>query len=424
MSRRLPPWVLTVLALAALLVYLGTVAVPAAHRSTNGFAAYFTASRLLTVGPAAMARVYDNAWFGSQVRQAGFPEVADIFNVQPPTMSLLLLPLAGLPSPTARLVWILFSLACLVVGLVLLGRALGQPWLWGLWVTPLCLLYAPVSETIRLAQAYLVLFLLLCLFLWALVTWPPRRRSTLTAGVALGLLLILKTTGVWLWPILAAARRWSILGWAALTAGLIALATLPWIGGETWLTYLRLLPTLANKPERTVTAYQTLTSLSGHLFALDARFNPQPVADVPALASVMTLAALAGLLIVSIRSNRINEPRHAPRVLSAAMMVSLLVISGPVGEGYHYVLVLPAVVIAVWWAWQVRPGALAWIVLAGAILLIAVPLPYTHPRLAAGWWALLAYPRVYGAIGLWGWLVWALRRPSEQERGREPVVAR
>lgn len=423
MPRKLPSWVWTVIALGALLVYLGRVVLPAAYRSTNGFAAYYTASHLLAAGPTAMAQVYDNAWFGSQVRQTGFPDVADIFNIQPPTMSLILLPLAGLPPPTARLAWILFSLVCLVGGLVVLGRALAQPWLWGLWVTPLALLYAPVSETIRLGQAYLLLFFLLSLFVWALVRWPPRRRTSATAGISLGLLLILKTTGVWLWPLLAAARRWSILGWGMLTAGVIALVTLPWTGSTAWRTYLSLVPTLAGKPERTVTAYQTLASLAGHLFDFDVRFNPQPVADVPALASVITLAALAGLLIVSIRCNRIDDPQHARRVLSAAMMGSLLVVTAPLGEGYHYVLVLPSLVMALWWAWRVRPGVVAWIVLVGATVLMAAPLPYTHPRLAEGWWSLLAYPRAYGALVLWGWLVWVLRRPPGREDIREPVVA-
>jgi hypothetical protein len=41
-------------------------------------------------------------------------------------------------------------------------------------------------------------------------------------------------------------------------------------------------------------------------------------------------------------------------------------------------------------------------------LLLAAPLPYTDPALGAGWAALLAYPRVYGAWLLWGWLVRAL----------------
>ena len=48
-----------------------------------------------------------------------------------------------------------------------------------------------------------------------------------------------------------------------------------------------------------------------------------------------------------------------------------------------------------------------------AFALLAVPLPYKDPVLAAGWTALLAYPRLYGAWLLWAWLVremWADRR--------------
>jgi hypothetical protein len=40
------------------------------------------------------------------------------------------------------------------------------------------------------------------------------------------------------------------------------------------------------------------------------------------------------------------------------------------------------------------------ILVVGALLI--VPLEYTAERFTAGWWALLAYPRLYAA-----WLLWA-----------------
>jgi hypothetical protein len=41
--------------------------------------------------------------------------------------------------------------------------------------------------------------------------------------------------------------------------------------------------------------------------------------------------------------------------------------------------------------------------------LIALDLPYRSPRLADGAWALLAYPKLYGAWLLWGLAIWACR---------------
>jgi hypothetical protein len=77
-------------------------------------------------------------------------------------------------------------------------------------------------------------------------------------------------------------------------------------------------------------------------------------------------------------------------------------------EGYHYTLIVPAIVVACWWAWRARVGPWAWVALALALILLGAPLPYMDAGLKAGWLALLAYPRVYGSYLLWGWLGWAL----------------
>src|SRR6202042_769991 len=86
---------------AVLTAYL-KVLVPAALRpETGGFSAYYTAARLLLEG-ADISRVYDDAWFQSKIEAFGLRHVRDIFNVQPPTMTLLLVPVAWLPPLAAR----------------------------------------------------------------------------------------------------------------------------------------------------------------------------------------------------------------------------------------------------------------------------------------------------------------------------------
>lgn len=194
----------------------------------------------------------------------------------------------------------------------------------------------------------------------------------------------------------------------ALVAAASVLISLPWIDVDTWLAYASNLPRLATMPARYVTAYQTVTSLSGHLFVYDARWNPAPVADWPWLARGLSLGLLAGTLVLSARWARFRDGPRDTQALTLALFSSLLAANAPVGEGHHYLLVLPAVIVAVWWALYTRPGGVAWAVLFGAILLLGAPLPYTSTRLQAGWLALLAYPRVYGAYLLWGWLGWAL----------------
>ncbi|HZO90945.1 MAG TPA: glycosyltransferase 87 family protein [Chthonomonadaceae bacterium] len=406
---------LALLALCALIAYLAYIALPAAQARTSGFAAYYTAAYLLAYSPQEMRHAYDDAWFERQVAQTGFPGIRDRFNVQPPTMALLLWPLAGLSPEAARLAWTLLGLAFLLGGLALLMHALEWPAHWSLLAVPLCLLYAPITENLREGQAYLWLFFLLCLLFWALLRerhrLSPHPYAEALAGVSLGLMLALKTGAVWLWPLLLLAGYWRALLWAATTALLLALVSLPAMGLPTWYAYGTQLPHLATDPTRYVIAYQTTTSLIGHLLVYDAHWNPRPLANWPLLAQALTLTVLLLSLALTARWVRRGAPSIQGTALTLALFAALAVTDMPVSMGYHYVLVLPALLVACWWAWHQGPGRQAWSVLLLAALLLGAPLAYLSPRLQAGAWALLAYPRVYGAYLLWGWLGWALHQP-------------
>jgi hypothetical protein len=398
-------------------VYFWRVALPAARATTNGFAAYYTAAHLLAHNPQELGRSYEDDWFAEQIARVGIEGVYDVFKLQPPTMSLVMLPLVCLPPAEARLVWIFTSLLFLLAGLALLARALGLPARWGLWGLPLCLFFAPVTENLRNGQAYLLIFFFLCLFYWLAL-----KKKDVLAGTVLGMMLVLKTMALWLWPLLLVERRWRILLSALGVAVVLAAVSLPVIGLETWLAYARLLPRLATMPERYVTAYQTWTSLVGHLFVFDARWNPAPLADWPLLARLLNLAVLAVTFLFSLRWGQLGSNRLEVRALTLALYLSLVVVNAPVGEGHHYAMVLPSLLVAFWWAWKARLDWKAWAALIVASLMVGLPLPYRASRLQAGWLALLAYPRVYGSYVLWAWLGWALCQVRKKDH--EPVPGR
>jgi hypothetical protein len=403
--RSFRPWLLTAFALIALAIYAVAVALPAARLRTHGFSSHFTGAYVLVYEPEQMGRVYDNAWFSARIVDLGFTGVGDIFNIQPPTMTLVMAPLVWLPPDLARMVWTFLGLGWLVAGLGLLMSALGLRARWGLWALPLCLAYTPIYQNIRLGQVYLLLFFLMSLFFWAAL-----RRGDRAAGIILGALLILKSAGAWLWPLLlCTSRRWVIL-WGGLAAAAIALASLPRVSIAAWLAYVREIPGFLSAPQRYVTAYQTVTSLVGHLTVYDATFNPQPALDWPLFARVATPLLLLAALACSLRWGRLADERLEPRALTLALFLAPAVANAPVGEGYHYTLIVPAIVVACWWAWRARVGPWAWAALALALILLGAPLPYMDAGLKAGWLALLAYPRVYGSYLLWGWLGWALAR--------------
>jgi hypothetical protein len=81
----------------------------------------------------------------------------------------------------------------------------------------------------------------------------------------------------------------------------------------------------------------------------------------------------------------------------------------PIAESYHYCLVLPSIVVAWWWVPRTGLRVPSWgPLLAATLLLAATQRVYGAPAVQEGGLALFAYPRVYGAFMLWGWLVQAL----------------
>ena len=415
-------WVAGLLCGAVLAIYCVVAVVPASrHPNTNGFAAYYTAARVLLETPHDLKWVYDNPWFQRHIDAFGFVRVLDIYNIQPPTMSLMFAPVAWMSPGRARLVWIVCSVGFWWLGLTLLAGVLAlrrgrvDP---RLGLAALTSAYIPLTDNLHRGQAYALLFFLLCAAIH--FASHPNTRKRWLAGVPLGFMLVLKMAGLWFWPFLLMARRWRIVLTAAATALTVAILAAPAIGGQPWRIYLEELPRLASDPVRYVTANQTVTSLTGHLFVFDARWNPAPIANLRPLAIGLSLAVTVVALIVSARLQRLASEERDARALSWGLLTSLCVSVTPIAESYHYLLVLPAVVIAFWWAARRRVSRTSWTALVLAVLLLITPFRlYGWRSLQAGWLTLLAYPRLYGAFALWAWLARALSRYEPDERGHE-----
>lgn len=405
--------------------YSVLVVVPASlNPNTNGFAAYYTAARILIRHPRDMPRVYNDVWFQGQIDAAGFDHVVDIHNTQPPTMSLLMAALAWLSPAVARFMWVWLGFVLWIGGLALLGQSLGlradaRGHRGVLRLAASTTLFVPLADNFRHGQCYTLLFFLVCVFI-SLTARPPSRRDWI-AGLPLGLMAISKMAGVWLWPLLLLSGRRRVLLGAAASAAFVAIASLPLIGWEAWRPFIIDLPRFLSDPVRYVAAYQTLTSLFGHLLVLDARWNPHPIADQHWLATALTLLAAGALFVISVRVQRLGGARLDERLLSLAMVTALIVSTAPIAESYHYVLVLPAVVIAFWWALHRRLTLASRSILAAAGALLVVPLRlYTASTISSGGLAILAYPRVYGALVLWGWLALNLKRGFDAPAVQEP----
>jgi len=407
-----------------LAAYLTLVVIPACrHPDTNGFAAYYTAARILVAQPRDLSRVYDNLWFQDQVNASGFVGVRDIHNTQPPTMSLMMAPLAWMSPSNARVVWVSLGVVLWLGGLALLCQGLGlaerqsaiHPLLLSAALTTA---YVPLCDNFRQGQCYTLLFFLLCVFM-RLLCKPASKRDWI-AGIPLGAIAVVKLAGLWLWPLLLLSRRRRVLLGAAGTTACIGVLALPVVGWGAWRPFFHDLPRLSSDPVRYLAAYQTLTSLMGHLFIFDARWNPHPAIPMRPLGVALPILLGATVLILSARVQRLDGEGRDERVLSLAMLLAPIVSAAPIAESYHYVLVLPSLLTAVWWATvrRVAVPARATLALAAALLIVPSRL-YTAHVLDQGWLALFAYPRLYGAFILWGWLALALvREGTEVERSR------
>ncbi len=349
---------------------------------THGFVSYYAASRLLVggeLGPTA----YDDRWFGEVVQRITASSVREIFIPNPPTMSLMALPLVRLDPQPARAVWLLASVVAFIAGIAALVRhrarqrdALSSP------VLLLMMLAPAVFTNIRIGQGYL---LVAGLFAAAVVSLLRGRDRV--GGVCLGLLLALKTSGVALAVLLLARKRWTALRSAIVTAIGLAIAITPFIDAQMWFDYPLQVRAYVDRPASSVTAYQTTLGLVRHLCVADPQWNPTPAANCAGIAFVLpTLIVGAATMLTVFLGMRAARPE--PWLAAAA---SLSVLSLPAVAEPHFVLM--AIPLAL------PRLSMAETVLIGALLI--VPMEWTAERFTTGWSSLLAYPRLYAAWGLW-----------------------
>jgi hypothetical protein len=384
------------------LLYVALVLAPGA-RGRCGFALYVTAADAVWRSSDTAHNLYDDGWVRDRLDALGFA-VRDIYRPNPPTLAVLMGALLVLPAASGALAWSALNFLALIVGIGALQATLRLPWRHGLWMVPLIALTQPVLHHFSRGQVYLLLFAVLSAVYWAIVRDRPG-----WAGVGIGLLLAAKTSGVWLVVVLLAMRQWRIVSSAVATVLIVTASSSLVVGTEMWSAYLDVLLDGPFLPFRSVTAYQTVASLWGQLFVLDPTWNPHPATNLPALANILTAVTILLAFIATARVGMPSSRNLERRALVTALSMALMVANSPVAEDYHYVLVIPSAVTAVWWAQRSRAPASAWLVLAVAACLLALPIPFKSPLLAEGWFAVLAFPRVYGSYVLWSWLLWALR---------------
>jgi len=373
------------LLVVSILIFLVTVVFPSSNRITHGFAAYYTASRLV-LGHRGGPIFYDDKAFEAEVESLADGRARDIYWANPPTTTLMMMPLAALSMGTARSAWTGISLILLFLAITLFGFVIFKtPFQTKafyvstsiLWLSP------PVAENFQYGQAYVMLLGFYAIALFALgssLDW--------LAGCCLGLALALKASGLPLLVLFILQGRWRLVAWALISLVVLALFSIPWVGIDTWQVYLfEMIPKFLEDPVIAVTAYQTIPGFVRHLFTYHEIWNPSPLANWPAFAKLFSLIIAFTLVGVAGLYSR----RAAPEwTFCVGLLLSVILV--PAAEQHHYVLLFPAFLLAV------HSPLVSKVPLYIAAGLIIVPLMFTTKEFSTGWWALLAYPRLYGAL--------------------------
>jgi hypothetical protein len=371
-------------------IFAARTAIPAAQRLTSGFLAYYVAGQTVRSGEPGQ-RLYDDKWFASRVMRLSQGTASDVYLSNPPTLAVAWLPFAYLSVEVSRQVWIAVSVLCLGLSLWLI--AVEFNWSRQLWaivaMSTLLTVAAPTREQIALGQMYA------CILLLHVIGWRAyiHRRDAL-AGVALGVAMVLKISGSPIGLLMLAQRRWSAAMWTIATSAAAVLITLPRLGLDAWRAFIfEAVPRTMHSAAATLTAYQDTTGFWQHLLRYDAKLNPHPLFDVPALATFLTLSTVVSACFALVAAARTAS-------VGFAAAVALTELLSPAAEQYHYVIML--LPLAVLWHEALRsshPG-LGWCALV-ATLLLACPIDYksahpawavlhNYPRLAAGWLAFAA----------------------------------
>lgn len=396
---------------AASLLFIVGLLWPTAGEITNGFASYYTASTLVREG-VDVVEFYDNRWFMDQTIRVGFADAPDVFWVNPPPVALLFYPLAMFEIERADILWNVVNTALLLASTAVLIKTLRDAEIVGrdnrvmpALLIALTLVYNPVWRNIEQGQAYILLLLGMCLAFRAYVL--DQRR----AGVWLGLLLVIKAAGGLIWVALLIDRRWKTLAYGAATVlGVIVVSAFA-LGLDAWGEYVLWIPSLFDQGWTGVTAYQTTSSLIHHNLKAAEPGGMQPLADMPWLAQPVSTVTNVALLAVAVAIGWLRWPQpsgHLANAVRFSLLLSLAVPLQPLGEEYHYVLLLPAVWTALTLASGPVSGVARGLLLVG-VTLIALPYPITEPWFEPGARAFLAYPTLYGALliagGFGTWLL-------------------
>lgn len=355
---------------------------------TTSFGGYWVVARAV-LDHIPVIDLYDSAVLHTRMQAEGIGLTDEM--IGPPSLTLTLVPLAALPYEVARRVWLWgVCLPALAVGFAFAGRRAGPR------VAPLVatvfLLSAPATENLLVGQVYPVFLLLHLLALRGV-----ERGESAIAGLSVAPMMAMR--GWYGLPLVAgwaASGRWRAAVAGVVGAGVLVLASVPWVGIDAWMYFaMKHLEQMSANPWAGATGYQTVRSLGLHL-TTEGPWAGTSALSAPWLARPLVAAISIAIGLFAWRL--VRTCRYPAHNVAALTCVELLL--SPFTQEYHFVLAaIPAGVVLG------SPSLLARGLSVGALALLLPAWDFQAPALADGWWAVAAYPRLLGSgllfAGVW-----------------------
>ena len=400
---------LVLLVLVAVFIWRGFL--PAWKSLNTDFPDYYLAARLyLQRYP--VEQVYDWTWFQRQKDHAGIDRSIVAFVVLTPFSLVPVLPFSSLPPLEAKHCWLLANLVLLALTGWLLCRMTGLGPRRVAILTFLAII--PLRTNFLYGQEYVLLLFLLTLAAWAyLKRWPA------TSGAILAVAGALKIYPALFVFFFARKRQWrAALGLGAGSLGLWLLSIVLF-GFETIRIYLVEVlpwPLRGEGQDPYDTAWNSLTALLHRVFIAEPELNPHPMVHLPAAYAFLQPLCQGLIFVPFLWLMSSSRGEVAREKLDWGCYVALLLIlsTNPASFDFSGLILTAALVVDYLLNARRRREAAAVIVLYA---FVCFPIYHWMPRSPTGWHTLLAFPRLWGLMGLWICLLGVLAPASPQPLG-------
>lgn len=300
---------------------------------------------------------------------AGFVVDGDALagNMNPPQVTLLLLPLTALPIRIALQVWVVLSLALGIAGCMVLWFSLNSPprLLAGLlWLLCAFLVYYPTLLALQLGQLTFLTFLLLAL------AWREMRKDHKVAvGLLLGLAVSIKIFIGLVIVYFLIRRQWRIVVWASVV---VVGTTLLGIVAAGWESYVRYGATLG------VVSWHGSgmnASFGGLFYRFFGGSLNEPLLQLPVLSQSLTyISAAACFGVLAWLAWPRTAQRHAQTdALGIGLAFAFALLISPLGWSYYF----PILLVGIYPAWKENfyGSRAARRLTVAALIVSALPLP-------------------------------------------------